>query len=384
MRRELLIAAGPGEWRAALLEDGAAVELHVERGDTRPAGSIHLGRVLRRVAGLDAGLVDIGEERPGFLPVRRDPSAEGARVVVQVRREAQRGKGALLSGRLATGDAGRWTEAASRLDPPAQLHPAPGFAASLAARLPECPERAWVDDTTPLRDLRDVFPEAEIMHCPPGDWPLDLDAAFDAALAPSVALPGGGAIHIEEAHAAVLIDVDTGSPDTGSGERNALAVNLAAAPVIARQLRLRQLGGGIIVDFAALEGRGPRERVQGAVAAQLALDPAEPRLLGWTRLGHLELVRPRRFRSLGEAMLEPGGSRRNATTLAFAALRALYREARANPAKSWRLVAAPEVEAALRGPAAAALRGLETRLGRAITLDRAAGRGAEPFDIAAI
>jgi ribonuclease G len=267
---------------------------------------------------------------------------------------------------------------------PAQLDPAPGFAAALAARLPGTPERIWVDDTAPLRELRDAFPDAEIAHGAPVDWPLDLDAVFEAALAPSVALPGGGAIHIEDARAAVLIDVDTGTPESGSAQRTALAANLAAAQAIARQLRLRQLGGGIVVDFAALEGRGPRERVRGAVAAALAADPAEPRLLGWTRLGHLELVRPRRFRSLGEAMLEPGGWRRNAASLAFAALRALYREARANPARSWRLVVLADVEAALRGPAAAALRGLEARLGRAVALEIASGRDAEPFDIAAV
>src|SRR5881398_2357864 len=100
----LLIAAGPGEWRAAWVEDGAAVELYVERGDTPPAGSIHLGRVVRRTPGLDAVLVDIGAERPGFLPVRSASADlgldEGARVVVQVRREAEQGKGARLSTRI--------------------------------------------------------------------------------------------------------------------------------------------------------------------------------------------------------------------------------------------------------------------------------------------
>src|SRR5205807_9442689 len=68
MPGDLLIGAGPGEWRAAWVEAGAAVELYVERGDTAPAGSIHLGRVVRRTPGLDAVLVDIGSERPGFLP----------------------------------------------------------------------------------------------------------------------------------------------------------------------------------------------------------------------------------------------------------------------------------------------------------------------------
>src|SRR5437588_5638447 len=96
----LLIAAGPGEWRAAWGEDGAALELYVERGDTPPAGSIHLGRVVRRTPGLDAVFVDIGAERPAFLPVGSAAASrldEGARVIVQVRREAQQGKGARLS-----------------------------------------------------------------------------------------------------------------------------------------------------------------------------------------------------------------------------------------------------------------------------------------------
>ena len=205
------------------------------------------------------------------------------------------------------------------------------------------------------------------------DWPLDLEALFDSALAPSVPLPGGGAIHIDEARAAVLIDVDTGSPETGSAERSARRANLAAARMIARQLRLRQLGGGIVVDFAALDAPRERERVRQAIAAALAGDPARPQLLGWTRLGHLEIVRPRRFRSLSEAMLEAPGRRKNAATLAFEALRRLAAEARANPAANWRLAAVPAVEAALRGPAAAALAALETRLGRRIAVVPLAG-----------
>lgn len=386
MSRELLIRAGPGEWRAVWLEGGAAVELHVERGDTRPAGSIHLGRVVRLVAGLDAALVEIGEERPGFLPLHGNPPDQGARIIAQVRREAQRGKGALLSARLVSGEATAIAARAAGLDPPVQLAPPPGFSATLALRLPGLPDRVFVDEATPLPELRATFAGAEIAHLPPEDWPLDVDAAFESALAPSIALPGGGVMHIEETHAAVLIDVDTGSPETGSAERTALAVNLAAARALALQLRLRQLGGGIIADFAALEGRGPRERVRQAVAAALAADPARPQALGWTRLGHLEIVRPRRGRSLGEAMLEPGGTRKNAVALAFEALRTLSREARANPAANWRLVAAPAVEAALRGPAAAALRALEARLGRRIAIAAASGlaRDADPFDIVAL
>ena len=193
-------------------------------------------------------------------------------------------------------------------------------------------------------------------------------------------LPDVGAIHIDEGRAAVLIDVDTGSPETGSAERSARRANLAAAGVIARQLRLRQLGGGIVVDFAALDAPRERERVRQAVAAALAGDPARPQLLGWTRLGHLEIVRPRRFRSLSETMLGPRGAARTRATLAFEALRRLAAEARANPAANWRLTVVPAVEAALRGPAAAALAALELRLGRRIAIAPLSGRRARCLD----
>jgi ribonuclease G len=380
LRRDLLIAAGPGEWRAAWLEDGEAVELHVERGDSPPPGSIHLGRVARLIGGLGAALVDIGAERPGFLPLGRRPLDEGASVIVEVRREARRGKGALLSMRVGT----PFAEPAAALDPPARLTPPPGFAAALALRLPGKPDRVVADDVALLPELRAAFSGAEIAHAGPADWPFDLAAAFDAALAPTLALPGGGRLAIEEAEAVTLIDVDTGSPESGTAEMNAMAVNREAAAAIARQLRLRQIGGGVIVDFAALEGRRPRERVREAMDAALARDPARPQVLGWTRLGHLEIVRPRRLRSLAEALLEPQTMRKSAAALAFECLRATVRAARAQPAATWRLVVAPDVAAALRGPAAAGLKALEDRFGRPLAIEIGPPDIPRPFDIVAL
>ena len=105
---------------------------------------------------------------------------------------------------------------------------------------------------------------------------------------------------LEETRAAVFVDVDTRPAAEGM-----TAANLAAARLLAAELRLRNLGGGIVIDFAGLEGRGPRERIRAALTAALAADPAKPEALGWTRLGHLEVVRPRRGRSLSETMLEP-------------------------------------------------------------------------------
>jgi ribonuclease G len=472
MPRDLLIAAGPGEWRAALLEDGAAVELRVERGEASEAGSIHLGRVLRLLPALGAALVDIGGERPAFLPhseivPRGRRLEEGERVVVQIRREAQGGKTARASMRTAlrgslieliaggsglsgdnqlssedrahfmaaveafthpamraSGNAGegadprttirgeagegvvgfrvlepapaapliaeaaalrrRWHEIRKRaleLDPPVRLAPPATFAAALAGTLPAV-ERIVVDDPAAIPEIRAAFPNAVATCRPAAEWPIDLDPLFDRALSPTIALAGGASVHIEATRAAILIDVDSGTPETGSPERTALAVNLAAAEIIARQIRQRNLGGAIVVDFVGLDDRGARERVRGALARVLAADPARPQILGWTRLGHLELVRPRRIRPLSEALLEPapgGALVKSAVTVALEALRALRREERAQPGRRWRLTVAPEVAEALAGSAAAGLHGLEQRLGRKIEI--APGRAREGFQI---
>jgi ribonuclease G len=476
MRRELLIAAGPGEWRAALLEDGVAVELRIERGEGGEAGSLYLGRVLRLLPALGAALVDIGGARPAFLPQseivpRGRRLDEGERVVVQIRREAQGGKAArlttavalrgeiveLVAGRSgliglealapetrarldqltkaaphplplpargeregpagpqsteprsggrdvgsaqregeaptrdalglrlfelapdgavieeATGLVRRWQEIgedAKRLDPPARLNPPATFAAALLGALPRA-DRILVDDPAAIPDIRAAFPHAAAAHLPEAEWPIDLDALVDAALSPTLALSGGGALHIEAARAAVLIDVDSGTPETGSPAHTALAVDLAAAAAVARQIRLRNLSGGIVVDFVGLDDRGARERVRAALARALMADPARPQILGWTRLGHLEIVRPRRARPLAETLLEtpPGGSLiKTAVTVAHEALRALRREERAQPGRRWRLIVAPDVVVALAGDAAGAVRALEQRFGQSIAI----------------
>ena len=448
MPRELLIAAGPGEWRAALLEDGVPVELFIERGDRSETGSIHLGRVRRLLPALGAMLVDIGGDRLAFLPAtevlpRGRRLDEGERVIVQIRREAQGGKaarlttGVALRGRVVelklgqpgirggetlspaersdlSGVAGGHAaglkllqptpidiliaeatelsrrlrdilDRAATLSPPARIEPARSFAAGLSAALSVAPDRILVDHPAVVPELCAVFPESVIQRKPEAEWPVELDALFDRALADTVGLAGGGSVHIETTHAAVLIDVDSGSPETGSPERTGLAVNLAAVDVIARQIRQRNLGGGIVIDFVGSEDRRLRERLRAALANALASDPASPQILGWTRLGHLELVRPRRGRPLLEALFEPhpaGPFLKTAITVAHEALRALRREAGTQPGRRWRLTVNPDVAAALEDGATAALRALEERFGRSIAIEADPGLDRARFQIA--
>ncbi len=119
----------------------------------------------------------------------------------------------------------------------------------------------------------------------------------------------------------------------------------------------------------------------------LAPDPAVPQLLGWTRLGHFELVRPRRSRPLAEALLEPrsgGALVKTAVTVAHEALRALRRAARAQPGRRWRITVAPEVAAALAGAAADAVRQAEQQFARSIAIEADPGYDRERFQISAL
>jgi ribonuclease G len=393
LARELLIAAGPGEWRAALLEDRVPVELFVARGDYNEAGSVHVGRVLRVVPPLSAALVDIGGDRPAFLPQnavvpRGKQLHEGERVIVQIRREAQGGKAARLT--MAVSPRERLQEIcdrAVRLDPPARLDPLPSFATALAGAISTQPERVLVDDPAVIADIRAAFSDTGVEHLAESEWPIDLDDVFAEALSETLMLPGGGRVHFEATRAGMLTDVDSGTPEMGSPEQAGLATNLAAAATVARQIRLRNVGGGIVIDFVGLDRPASRERVRAALAEALAPDPARPQVLGWTRLGHLELVRPRRGRPLPEALLErrPDGALvKTAVTVAHEALRTLRREARAQPGRQWRLVVAPDVAAVLTGAAAPAVQHAEQRFARNLTIEPNAGRGREQFQITAM
>jgi Rne/Rng family ribonuclease len=275
---------------------------------------------------------------------------------------------------------------AARLDPPARLRPAATHAAALAGVFPTV-EHILVDDPAALPEIRAAFADAVVRHRPAADWPIDLDTLVAEALSPIVALAGGGRVHVEPTQAGLLIDVDSGTPDTGSPERTALAVDLAAAKAIARQIRLRNLGGAIVVDFVGLDDRGARERVRAAFVRALAADPLQPQSLGWTRLGHFELVRRRRARPLADALLEPaagGALVKTTVTTAHEALSALRREARASPQFAWRLTVAPDVAAALSAGAGNALRAVEQRLGRAVVVAADPRLGRDRFQIAPV
>src|SRR5262249_39708761 len=95
---------------------------------------------------------------------------------------------------------------AAGLDPPSRLHPLATFAASLANTMSTLPNDILVDDPGAVPEIRGAFPAVAIHNQPENQWPIDLDEVFDQALSETVALPGGGFLHIETTHAGVLMD----------------------------------------------------------------------------------------------------------------------------------------------------------------------------------
>ncbi|HYG87861.1 MAG TPA: ribonuclease E/G [Azospirillum sp.] len=124
----------------------------------------------------------------------------------------------------------------------------------------------------------------------------DLDSELALLLGTRVPLSAGGSLVIERTEALTVVDVN-------AGERgNALDVNLEAAREIARQMRLRNVGGIVVVDFVNMKGRGEAERLLNALSAAVAADPAQTQVYGMSRLGLVELTRARRGTALADLL----------------------------------------------------------------------------------
>jgi Ribonuclease G/E len=358
----VLIDGLPGETRAAVLDAAdRPVELWIGHADKpEVAGNAYLGRVQRVDPALAAAFVELGLARPGFLPFKaaeRRP-VEGEALAVRVTREPAPGKGAKLSARDVPPDAGRGR-------PPRLIAARDSLADLIRAA---DPDEVRVEGAARRRDLQQRLPDlAARIAGHAGPEPLfdgaGLEAEIAALMEPEVALPGGGRLTVEPVTALTAIDVDAGAHAVSDPGRGALELDLAAADEIARQIRLRALSGLIVVDFLELETKADRRRVTDALQAALGEAAAGTAVSPMRASGLVEIARPRRRKPLHEILCCPPRREGDATALAFDLLRRAEREARANPGRALTLVAAPDLAAALEGPARDALDALARRLG---------------------
>lgn len=133
-----------------------------------------------------------------------------------------------------------------------------------------------------------------------------VDDQLERALRPKIWLNSGGYIVVDRTEALTVIDVNTGKY-TGSVdlEQTVYRTNMEAAEEIARLLRLRDIGGIIIVDFIDMSEDGHRSDVVECLAEALRMDRTKAQVVGWTRLGLLEITRKKVRENLDDLFFEP-------------------------------------------------------------------------------
>jgi ribonuclease G len=177
-----------------------------------------------------------------------------------------------------------------------------------------------------------------------------IEMELNKALGRKVWLKSGGYINIDFTEALVAIDVNTGR---FVGKRNLqetiLKTNLEAVKEIAYQLRLRNIGGIIVVDFIDMDRPADRERVFNALQQALRRDKQKTNILKFSELGLVQMTRKRTRESLTRTLCEPcpycegKGFLKSQTTVCYEILRAIYRHMNTDNASSIKVSAHPEV-----------------------------------------
>lgn len=155
-------------------------------------------------------------------------------------------------------------------------------------------ETAWRDWTDPAPDEMDQAEGSFARH--------GVQELLDDLLSPRVALAAGAHAWIEPTRALVAVDVNTGADTTPAAS---LKANIALARDLPRQLRLRGLGGQVVVDFAPMPKKD-RATLDQVLRAAFKGEAAETSLSGWTTLGLYELVRKRDRLALADLLGDRG------------------------------------------------------------------------------
>jgi ribonuclease G len=505
---DILINITPQETRVAVVAQGIAQELHVERTSLRGlVGNIYLGKVVRVLPGMQSAFIDAGLDRAAFLhvadiwrheahresplrdgmPDERSPAQalakpgtnghhepierilhEGQSLLVQVVKDPLGTKGARLStqmsiaGRLlvylpqeprpghigvsqrigdeadreqlrtrvlrlvGTDEAGGYivrtlAEDASDEDLAADITYLRKLWDDIVARsrTARAPSLLYQDLGLAERMLRDFAGDAtgsilvdsresyerlmdfaraytpkiapRITHYG-GDRPLferhGIDAEIERAMARRVDLKSGGYLIIDQTEAMTTIDVNTGGFVGGrSFDDTIFKTNLEAAQAIARQLRLRNLGGIIVLDFIDMQTDEHRDTVLAELRRALAGDRMKITVNGFTQLGLVEMTRKRTRESLAHVLCETcptchgTGQIKTARTVCYEILRDVLREARQFNPREFRVLAAQSVIDLFLEEESQSLAALGDFIGKSISLNVESLYMQEQYDV---
>ena len=355
MSKTVLIHREAGQREIALMEGSRLLAFYTDGGGGIEAEQIYLAQVDRIVKGMEAAFVRLGNGQIGFLPFAecREKPRSGEKLIVQVKKPPVGEKAAYLTADVAL--PGRYVlltpltarlavskkiddeETRQRLLSLAQRVVPPGMGLVMRTESADAQEEAVAQDAEALREawrqvlakraetegpcllrgqedaltrlLRDEHGHiGEILtdspeNIPPAGPPVRVQenvfdlysvrAKRDKAMQRKVWLDCGGYLIIDKTEAMTVIDVNSGKY-TGSKsgtEQTFLKLNLEAAREIARLLRLRNVGGIIIIDFVDMRDEASRQAVREALENALRDDPVKAVVHGFTSLGLMEITR---------------------------------------------------------------------------------------------
>ncbi len=215
-----------------------------------------------------------------------------------------------------------------------------------------------------------------------------VEEEIQRALRRTVYLKSGGYLVIDQTEALTAVDVNTGGfVGQRTLEETVLKTNLEATHTLARQLRLRHLGGIIIIDFIDMDRPEHRERVFRALEHALSHDRAKCHVVGFSELGLVEMTRKRTRESLERTLTEDcpychgRGVVKSLRTVCYEIFRETLREARQYPAEQLLVLANPSAVDMLLDEESEGLADLESFIGKSITLRSEAGYTQEQFDV---
>ncbi|MCY7306407.1 MAG: ribonuclease G [Rhodoferax sp.] len=292
----------------------------------------------------------------------------------------------------------RIRDAATRLPPQSLLHQDLSLLQRVLRDLTgEATQSIKVDSREQFETLqafgREFMPTAaEKLQHYKGERPIfdlyGIDDEVARALGRRVELKSGGYLVVDQTEALTTFDVNTGG---FVGARNfddtIFKTNLESAQAIARQLRLRNLGGIIIVDFIDMVREDHRDAVLAEFRKQLARDRVKTTAGGFSQLGLVEMTRKRTRESLAHMLCEPcavcagKGSVKTARSVAYDILREILREARQFNPREFRVVASPKVIELFLDEESQHLAGLSEFIGKSVSLQSEAAMGQEHYDI---
>ncbi len=225
-----------------------------------------------------------------------------------------------------------------------------------------------------------------------GNTPLfdeyDVDLEVSRALSRKVWLKSGGYIVIDEAEALVVIDVNTGSyVGKKDIDETILKTNLEAAQEVAHQLKVRNTGGIIVIDFIDMEKLAHREKVMMALNEHLSSDRSRTEVMSMSELGLVEMTRKRTRPSLVSVLCEPcsycdgNGYIKRSETVANEIFRELKRESSEKNHKNWVVSCHSKVADWIYSEETAAIEATEKVLQATITIDVRPGFHREQYEI---